>query len=67
MTLCQWRPPAPRIAHDRALDPTTDFEAALPRTDVPQFSRWPEALAPHVIPGTQRRELFRVRDERRCA
>lgn len=44
-------------------DSLADFEAALAGMAAPQFRSHSEALAPYIVPGSQRWIVYRVLDE----
>ena len=48
------------VVDEYTFDSLGDFEAALGDMGAPQFRRHSDALAPHVVPGSQRWEVYRV-------
>ncbi|MGQ0649020.1 MAG: hypothetical protein ACT4P7_15805 [Gemmatimonadaceae bacterium] len=48
------------IIDEYIFDTVADFEAALQGMAQPQFKAHSDALAPFIVPGSQRWEIFRV-------
>jgi hypothetical protein len=48
------------VVDEYVFDTVADFEAALQGMGAPQFRAHAEALAPFIVPGSQRREVLRV-------
>lgn len=53
-------PSASHIVDEYVFDSMADFEAALFGMTAPQFRPHSDALAPYVVPGSQRWEILRV-------
>jgi hypothetical protein len=51
---------ASHIIDEYLFDSLADFETALAGMSVPLFQRHSEALAPHIVPGSQRWVVYRV-------
>ena len=58
-------PSASHIVDEYEFETLADFEAALGGMSAPQFKRHSDALAPLIVPGSQRWLVYRVLDERR--
>jgi hypothetical protein len=54
---------ASHIVDESEFESLADFEAALAGMGGPQYRWHSDALAPYIIPGSQRWEVFRVLDE----
>ena len=53
-------PSASHLVDEYVFDSLADFEAALAGMTAPQFRAHSEALAPFIVPGSQRWEVYRV-------
>jgi len=53
-------PSASHLVDEYVFDTLSDFEAALGGMTAPQFRAHSEALAPFIVPGSQRWEIYRV-------
>ena len=61
MYVCQWHLDSPsHIVDEYLFDSLADFEAALEGMGAPQFKPHSDALAPLIIPGSQRWVVYRV-------
>ncbi len=57
-------PSASRIVDEYEFETLADFEAALAGMSAPQFKPHSDALAPFIVPASQRWVVYRVLDER---
>ncbi len=57
-------PSASHIVDEYEFETLADFEAALAGMSAPQFKRHSDALAPFIVPASQRWLVYRVLDER---
>jgi hypothetical protein len=53
-------PSASHIVDEYLFESLADFEAALAGMGQPQFKQHSDALAPFIVPGSQRWEVYRV-------
>lgn len=53
---------ASHIIDEYVFDSLADFEAALAGMSAPQFKPLSDALAPFVVPGSQRWQVYRILD-----
>jgi len=58
---------ASHVVDEYEFDSLADFEAALAGMSAPQFRPHSEALAPYIVPGSQRWVVYRVMDTHRSS
>jgi hypothetical protein len=51
------------VVDEYSFESLADFEAALASMAAPQFRRHSDALAPYIVPGSQRWVVYRVLEE----
>jgi hypothetical protein len=56
-------PSASHIVDEYSFETLADFEAALAGMGTPQFRQHSDALAPLIVPGSQRWVVYRVLDQ----
>jgi hypothetical protein len=56
-------PSASHIIDEYTFESPADFETALSSMAAPQFRRHSDALAPFIVPGSQRWVVYRVLEE----
>ncbi len=54
---------ASHVVDEYSFESLADFEAALASMAAPQFRRHSDALAPYIVPGSQRWVVYRVLEE----
>jgi hypothetical protein len=54
---------ASHLIDEYTFDSLTDFEAALAGMGAPQFKAHSDALAPFIVPGSQRWVVYRVLEQ----